>query len=140
MDSKRVLVIGGDGFCGWPLCLRLSKLGHEVMIIDNFYRRSLDKIIGESLTPIKPLDIRLETWYNLTGKNIQFRNIDVTKEYDELKKVLTDFHPTTVVHLAEQKSAGYSMKNSDTKRFTVTNNLTATNNILCAINEVFFYI
>ena len=133
-NKKRVLIMGGDGFCGWPTTLYLSELGHEVGIVDNLSRRAIAKEIGaESLTPIASIEKRLATWHELTGKSIPFYQLDVAKNYDELVSVINTFQPEAIIHFAEQRAAPYSMKSTTTRRYTVDNNLNATNNILSAI-------
>ena len=132
----RVLVLGGDGFCGWPSALHLSRQGHEVVIVDNLSRRNIDNELEvQSLTPIQPLSTRLQVWRELTGKTIGFERLDVVTEYDRLLQTLQAWRPGAVVHFAEQRAAPYSMKSSWHKRYTVNNNLNATNNILSAIVE-----
>jgi UDP-sulfoquinovose synthase len=132
----RVLVLGGDGFCGWPTSLHLSAVGHDVAIVDNFARRQADVELGaESLTPIAPLAERLAAWRELTGREIGFHELNVAEAYEELLDVLVTWRPDTVVHFAEQRAAPYSMKSSWHKRYTVSNNLNATNNLLAAIVE-----
>ena len=77
----RILILGGDGFCGWPTSLHLSARGHEVDIVDNFARRRADAELGaESLTPISPLDVRRAAWRERTGNEIGFHEIDVARE------------------------------------------------------------
>jgi UDP-sulfoquinovose synthase len=130
----RVIVFGGDGFCGWPTSLYLSKQGHDVLIVDNLSRRKIDvELEADSLTPIAPLGVRLRAWKEKTGQSIEFEMIDVAKEYERLLEAFVRFKPDAVVHFAEQRAAPYSMKSSRHKRYTVDNNLNATNNILCAI-------
>jgi UDP-sulfoquinovose synthase len=132
----RILILGGDGFCGWPTSLHLSACGHDVAIVDNLARRNADnELEAESLTPIKPLGTRLETWRELTGKEIPFHRIDVAQEYDELRELLIDYQPDAVVHFAEQRAAPYSMKSPWHKRYTVNNNVNATHNLLAALVE-----
>lgn len=132
----KVIVLGGDGFCGWPTALHLSNLGFEIIIVDNLSRRNIDNELEvSSLTPISPIGARLKTWKDNTGKVIQFFNIDIAKEYDRLLALILQERPDAVVHFAEQRAAPYSMKSSKHKRYTVNNNLNATNNILCAIVE-----
>ena len=132
----RVLILGGDGFCGWPASLHLSDEGHEVMIVDNLSRRKIDiELECESLTPIKSVGERLVAWKELSGKDINFHNFDVSKNYQRLVNLLNDWEPDAVVHFAEQRSAPYSMKGSLQKRYTVDNNLNATNNLLSAIAD-----
>ena len=132
----KVIILGGDGFCGWPTALHLSNAGHEIIIIDNLSRRNIDNELEvSSLTPISPIGQRLSTWKSLTGKEIKFYNIDIAQEYDRLITLMLAEKPDAVVHFAEQRAAPYSMKSSKHKRYTVDNNLNATNNILCAIVE-----
>ncbi len=132
----RVLILGGDGFCGWPTALHLSAEGHEVLIVDNLSRRCIDvELECESLTPIRPMSERLRAWNDVTGKTIGFSNFDVAVNYQRLLDLLRDYQPNAVVHFAEQRAAPYSMKSSWHKRYTVNNNLNATNNLLAAVVE-----
>ncbi len=132
----RVLVLGGDGFCGWPTSLHLAAQGFEVAIIDNLSRRKIDiELECDSLTPIRPIGERLRIWQELTGEQIHFYNFNVAQNYRQLLDLLRDWRPDAVVHFAEQRSAPYSMKSSNHKRYTVNNNLNATNNLLAAIVE-----
>jgi len=132
----KVIVLGGDGFCGWPTALHLSKVGHDVLIVDNMSRRNIDiELEAESLTPIKPMSVRLAAWKEKTGKQIEFRRMDVAHDFDRLLQLFNDYRPEAVVHFAEQRAAPYSMKSPWHKRYTVDNNLNATNNTLCAIVE-----
>jgi len=133
-DNNRVMVLGGDGFCGWPASLHLSARGYEVLIVDNLARRNADnELEAESLTPIRPIGQRLDTWNELTNRHIAFRNIDVAEEYDALLAAIKEFEPGTIVHFAEQRAAPYSMKSPKHKRYTVNNNINATHSLLCAI-------
>ena len=130
----RVLILGGDGFCGWPTALHLSARGHAVEIVDNLSRRRIDgELRAGSLTPIIPLDERLAAWREVSGRAIRAHQITVGKDYDELLDLLQTFRPDAVVHFAEQRAAPYSMKSARHKRYTVDNNLNATHDILAAI-------
>lgn len=132
----KVLVVGGDGFCGWPTALHLSNIGHDVLIVDNLSRRKIDiELEVSSLTPIRPISERLAAWKEVSGKTVGFENVDVAQEYDLLLAVIRSFEPDTIIHFAEQRAAPYSMKSPRHKRYTVDNNLNATNNILVAIVE-----
>jgi UDP-sulfoquinovose synthase len=132
----RVLVIGGDGFCGWPTALHLSNQGYEVAIVDNLSRRKIDiELEVSSLTPIRPMGERLRAWKEVSGKDIAFHDIDVAINYQRLLDLLEDWKPDALVHFAEQRAAPYSMKSSRHKRYTVSNNLNATNNVLAAVVE-----
>ena len=130
----RVLILGGDGFCGWPTGLHLSARGHDVEIVDNLSRRRIDEELGVgSLTPIASLEERLAAWREVSGRTIRAHAITVGKDYDELLDLLKETRPDAVVHFAEQRAAPYSMKSARHKRYTVDNNLNATNDILAAI-------
>jgi UDP-sulfoquinovose synthase len=132
----KVLVLGGDGFCGWPTALHLSAEGHDVTIVDNFARRVADvELETSSLTPIAPMSTRLSTWARITGKEIGFERFDVAEHYHRLLTLIQEWQPDAVVHFAEQRAAPYSMKSSWHKRYTVSNNLNATNNLLAALVE-----
>lgn len=132
----KIMVVGGDGFCGWPTSLHLSNLGHDVFILDNLSRRKIDvELEVESLTPIKPISTRLEAWKEVSGREIRFENVDVAEDYSAVLSLIQTFEPDTIIHFAEQRAAPYSMKSSWHKRYTVENNLSATNNILAAIVE-----
>lgn len=133
---SKVIVFGGDGFCGWPTSLYLSKWGYDVTIVDNLVRRKIDiELECESLTPIQPISTRLETWRRESGKEIHFEYIDVSDHYHRILTLLQDIKPRAVIHFAEQRAAPYSMKSPFHKRYTVNNNINTTNNILCAIVE-----
>jgi len=132
----KIIVLGGDGFCGWPTSLYLSNKGHEVIIVDNLSRRKIDlELEVSSLTPIAFIGERLNAWKEVTGKSIKFENIDISTNYNRLLNLITDEKPDSIVHFAEQRAAPYSMKGSHGKRYTVNNNLNATNNLLAAIVE-----
>ncbi len=134
--NQSIIVLGGDGFCGWPTSLGLSRAGYDVVIVDNLSRRKIDvELECESLTPIRPLSMRLNKWKSLTGKIIQYYNFDVAKNYHRLLSLIKEIKPLAIIHFAEQRAAPYSMKSSFHKRYTVDNNLNATNNVLCAIVE-----
>jgi len=113
----KVIVFGGDGFCGWPNALHLSQLGHEVIIVDNLSRRKTDiELEVSSLIPIRPMGERLAAWKELTGKEIRFFNFTVGQDYDKLLALFKDERPDAVIHFAEQRAAPYSMKTDQTKR------------------------
>ena len=132
----KIIVFGGDGFCGWPTSLYLSNKGHDVTIVDNLSRRNIDiELECGSLTPISPMGKRLKAWKEITNNEINFHNFDISIEYDKLLSLINKIKPDAVVHFAEQRAAPCSMKGSHGKRYTVNNNLNATNNILAAIVE-----
>jgi UDP-sulfoquinovose synthase len=132
----QILVLGGDGFCGWPTALHLSAAGHDVVIVDNFARRNADvELEVESLTPIRPLGVRRAAWTEATGRELGFVNLDVAQQYEELRDLIAERRPDAVVHFAEQRAAPYSMKSPRHKRYTVDNNVNATSNLLTALVE-----
>ena len=136
LNTKRVIVLGGDGFCGWPTSLHLSKHNHEVVIVDNLSRRKIDINLNcNSLTPIQNIETRINTWKEITGKEIQFHQINIANNYHRILTLINEFKPNTIIHFAEQRAAPYSMKDSICKRYTVDNNINATHNILDAIVE-----
>lgn len=130
----KIMVLGGDGFCGWPTSLHLSNKGHEIIIVDNLSRRKIDvELEVDSLTPINSIHNRLAAWKEITGKTIRFHEFDLAEEYYLLLETIKMEQPDVIVHFAEQRSAPYSTKSERNKRYTVNNNLTATHNVLCAI-------
>ncbi|HZK04871.1 MAG TPA: NAD-dependent epimerase/dehydratase family protein [Actinomycetaceae bacterium] len=132
----KIAILGGDGFCGWPASLHLSARGDEVVIIDNLSRRRIDEELGaESLTPIRTIEERIAAWKEVSGKDIEFQNIDVAEDYGALLRFVSESGIDAVVHFAEQRAAPYSMKSSGHKRYTVDNNVNATHNLLAAIVE-----
>ena len=135
--KKRIFVIGGDGFCGWPTALHLSKLGHEIVILDNLSRRTIDSEMGaNSLTPIAPMNTRIDAWKEVSGNSIDFENIDVAIEYDRLEALINLHQPDAIIHFGEQRAAPYSMKGAVEKRYTVDNNISATHNVLVALTKL----
>ena len=134
--EKKVMVLGGDGFCGWATSLYLSEQGYQVSIVDNLSRRRIsDELGADSLTPISSIETRLTTWKDISGQEMKFFLVDIAKDYLAFKTLIEKEQPDVIIHFAEQRSAPYSMKNSDTNRYTVSNNLNATNNVLNAIIE-----
>jgi UDP-sulfoquinovose synthase len=136
MMMRTVLVLGGDGFCGWPTARHLSNVGYDVVIVDNLSRRKIDvDLAAESLTPIAGIGERIAAWKEVSGKTIHFENMTVGRDYDRLLQLIERTKPQAIVHFAEQRAAPYSMKTTRTKRYTVDNNLNATHDVLCAIVE-----
>lgn len=132
-----IAVFGGDGFIGWPTCLHLSNVGHDISIIDNLSRRRIDNELGVcSLTPIKSIDERIQAWESVSGRRMEFVQLDIATEYQNLKHWLRGSRPDVVIHLAQQRAAPYSMKSDWHKSYTVNNNVAATHNILNALVEL----
>lgn len=132
----KILILGGDGFCGWATALHLSGLGHEIVIVDNLSRRKIDvELEIDSLTPITSISTRIEAWKEISGKQIRFKMLNIARQYQQLLNLIKSEKPNAIIHFAEQRAAPYSMKGSQQKRYTVDNNLNATHNVLCAIAE-----
>ncbi len=132
----KVLVIGGDGYCGWATALYLSHQGHEVGILDNFVRRHWDlELCIDTLTPIAPMQQRLKRWYEVSGKHISLFVGDIT-HYDFLAQTLREFAPEGIVHFGEQRSAPFSMISRDHAVLTQTNNVVGTLNLLYGMKEL----
>ncbi|MEO8483869.1 MAG: NAD-dependent epimerase/dehydratase family protein [Acidobacteriota bacterium] len=132
----KILVLGGDGYCGWATALYLSRKGHTVSVVDNFLRRQWDYELGaQTLTPIAPLADRLRVWQAKTGLTIESFVGDVC-DYDFLSEVIKETRPDAVVHFAEQRAAPYSMIDRKHAVFTQVNNVVGTLNLLFAIKEI----
>src|SRR5579859_4747072 len=131
----RILVLGGDGYLGWPQSLYLSSKGHDVTIFDNLARRHFDLQRGfNSLTPIEGFHARVAAWHELSGRHIRVCTGDVL-DYEALASVFQEVQPEAVVHFAEQRSAPYSMIDREHAVYTQTNNVIGTLNVLYAIKE-----
>ncbi|MBF2050032.1 MAG: NAD-dependent epimerase/dehydratase family protein [Leptolyngbya sp. IPPAS B-1204] len=133
----KVLVIGGDGYCGWATALYLSNKGHEVAILDNLIRRHWDaELCIETLTPITPIQTRLQRWKDLTGKTIELFIGDINN-YEFLKQAMLKFEPDAVVHFGEQRSAPFSMIDREHAVLTQVNNVVGTLNLLYVMHDHF---
>ncbi len=132
----RVLVLGADGYLGWPTCMYFSKRGHEVIGVDNYFRRmACIELDCEPLINNPNLVERARIWEELTDKKIHVHIGDVTN-YQFLKSIFEEYKPDVVIHYAEQPSAPYSMLNRDKAAITITNNLISTLNVAYAVKEV----
>jgi len=135
----RIIVLGGDGFCGWPTALKLANSYHDVLIIDNLSRRNIDNdLSSNSLTNIASITDRIKTAnYFINeqheGGYIDFFHCDIAKDYHLLQQKIKEYKPDAIVHFAEQRAAPYSMISQKERRYTVDNNITGTHNVLNAI-------
>jgi UDP-sulfoquinovose synthase len=136
VTSKRVMVVGGDGYCGWATALHLSRLGYEITIVDNLIRRHWDAThLLDSLIPIAPIDRRIAAWERVSGKSIGLHVIDV-REYAPLAAAIESFRPDTIVHFGQQRSAPFSMIDREHAVLTQVGNVTGTLNILFAMRDI----
>jgi UDP-sulfoquinovose synthase len=132
----KVLVIGGDGYCGWATALYLSERGYEVAILDSLVRRHWDaELCVQTLTPIAPIQQRVGRWEELTGKSLPLYIGDINN-YSFLSATLQEFKPDSIVHFGEQRSAPFSMIDREHAVLTQTNNVMGTLNLLYAIHEL----
>eukprot|EP00892_Ulva_mutabilis_P011522 jgi/Ulvmu1/8742/UM047_0083.1 len=133
--GKRVMIVGGDGYCGWAQSLHLSARGYDVMIVDNLARRGYDAQLGmDTLTPIASAHDRVKTWAEVSGKQVKLEIGDVC-DWEFLSQVFQEFEPEAVVHFGEQRSAPYSMIDRQRSIYTQTNNVMGSINLLYAIKE-----
>ncbi len=131
----RILILGGDGFCGWPTALYLSQQGHEVAILDNLSRRAWDDELGiSSLTPIATLEQRVAAWQHVSEKRIALFIGDLT-DFEIVRAAFEQFAPDAIVHFGEQRSAPYSMIDRQHAVFTQVNNVVGTLNVLYAMRD-----
>lgn len=131
----RILILGGDGYLGWPTAMKLSARGHQVCVIDNYLRRMIaQKTCSEALMPNPNLNERAALFESLTGNRIQVEIGDCT-DYRILSSLIQSFMPEALVHYAEQPSAPYSMRGFDEAHLTFRNNLEATFNAIWAVKE-----
>lgn len=131
----RILVLGGDGYLGWPTAMRFSARGHDVAIVDNLSKRFLETRIGtQPLYPIPLLQARVRAWKDVTGRTIRLQVGDLVN-HRFIYHVIEEFRPEAVVHYAEQPSAPYSMIGREEATFTQTNNVLGTLNLLFAIKR-----
>src|SRR3984893_15511730 len=136
VGTVKVLVLGGDGYLGWPTALHLSRAGYEVAVADNFARRGYDFEIGvESLVPIASLHRRVERWEALSGNKMEVFIGDLMEE-EFVYDMVGQFRPDTIVHFAEQRSAPYSMVDRKHAVYTQVNNVVGTLNLLYAIADI----
>ncbi len=131
----KVLILGGDGYLGWPTAMNLSAEDHEIAVVDNYLRRNICR--EENVKPLfdlPDLNERVRIWKNLTGNNIKVFIGDL-RQWDFISNVFTEFLPDTVIHYAEQPSAPYSMLNRQSAMFTLQNNLDVTANTVFSVKE-----
>lgn len=134
-NKLKVVVLGGDGYCGWPTALHLSNAGMDVCIADNYSRRLLDFELGtSSLTPIRSLQERVAAWKASTGQEIDVESGDLL-DYEFIAHLLNKHQPDAIVHFAEQRSAPYSMIDRTHAVFTQHNNVLGTLNLLFGLQQ-----
>ena len=125
----RILVLGGDGYLGWPTALHLSARGHDVTIVDNLVRREYDREMGvDSLVPIASLEDHVTRWEQISGHavNVRIGNLtDAAFTYG----VVAEANPDAIVHFGEQRSAPYSMIDREHAVYTQVNNVVGNLNV-----------
>jgi UDP-sulfoquinovose synthase len=131
----RVLILGGDGYLGWPTAMRFSARGHEVFVVDNFSRRRWHQKQGtDSLTPIRSLDERISAWREVAGGEIT-PFVGSIEDGAFLDSVIAEVGPEAVIHYGEQASAPYSMASREQAVETQYTNVIGTLNLLFALRD-----
>jgi len=131
-----ILVLGGDGYLGWPVGIHFASKGHSVHLIDNFVRRRLcSEFACEPLFALAECNERVEGWSATAGIPIELIQSDVT-DYDSLIRIIQETGPDVIVHFAEQPSAPYSMRGYKEAHFTLSNNILSTLAVAHAVTEV----
>jgi UDP-sulfoquinovose synthase len=132
----KILVLGGDGYLGWPTAMHLAERGHDVAVVDSFHRRLFDHEVGaDSLIPILPLQDRVNLWASLEKKPIKPYVGDITN-WDFIEHVWKEFDPESIVHYAEHRAAPFSMLSRRHAVITQVNNVVGTLNILFAMKDL----
>jgi UDP-sulfoquinovose synthase len=135
-NFMRILILGGDGYLGWPTAMYLSKRGHEVAVVDNMVKRFWESEIGvEPLIHVRPFHLRAKRWEQLTGKSIKFFTCDIASNHRLIYNIFKGFQPDTVIHYAQQPSAPYSMIDREKCFTTQQNNVMGTLNIIFAMQH-----
>jgi UDP-sulfoquinovose synthase len=135
--SMRILVLGGDGYLGWPTAMYFSARGHEVAVVDNMLKRYWEAEIGvDPLLPVPTLFRRVRRWKDLTGKSIELLVGDIARNHRFIYQVLERFRPDAIVHYAEQPSAPFSMMDRNKCVETQVNNVAGTLNLMFASRHV----
>ena len=131
----RVLILGGDGYLGWPTAMRFSARGHEVSVVDNFSRRRWHEQQGtDSLTPIRTLEERIDAWREVSGSTIR-SHVGPIEDAAFLEEVVVETRPEAIVHYGEQASAPYSMASREQAVETQFTNVIGTLNLLFAMRD-----
>jgi UDP-sulfoquinovose synthase len=131
----RVLILGGDGYLGWPTAMRFSGQGHDVGVVDNFARRRwVEEAGSSSLTPIASFEDRIDAWRDVSGKSVQPFVGDIA-EGTFVADVVREFEPDTIIHYGEQPSAPWSMRTVDHAVTTQSNNVIGSLKLLWAMRE-----
>lgn len=143
-----ILVLGGDGYLGWPSAMHFSAMGHDVTVADNYFRRTACAELDTGmLYPVPTLQERARIWYELTGHEIRVSVVDLAIPHKmrgffdgsattDFKATERDFgEPDVVIHYAEQPSAPYSVMDFEHADTTIVNNLRVTNNLMWAVRD-----
>lgn len=131
----RILILGGDGYLGWPTGMAFSAKGHEVWVVDNYLRRNIAReTSSEALIPCPNLNDRAEIWKAISGHSLQVEIADCA-DYRTLNRIVNEIQPEVIIHYAEQPSAPYSMMSYDAAQMTLSNNLNVTFNVIWSVLE-----
>ena len=132
----KVLILGADGYLGWPTAMYFSKKGHDVLAIDNMVKREWEKEVNiEPLIKVKDFISRANYWNEINLNNIKTINLDIANEANRLNNILEKYQPDTIIHYAEQPSAPYSMMNQKSAVYTQVNNIIGNLNVMLGIRD-----
>jgi len=135
-EQQRVLILGGDGYLGWPTAMYLSARGHDVAVADNFAKREWEREIGvQPLMLVGSLHERVAAWHEISGRQIEMFVGDLVN-YDFVVSAIREFRPDAVIHYGEQPSAPFSMIDAAHATYTQSNNVVGTLNVLFALRDV----
>ncbi len=133
----RILILGIDGYIGWPLALHLLDKGHQVAGLDSYVRRQRVKVVGsDSLTPIATKTDRELILRQSNNFIDRIASVTLDISQDILNAILREMKPDAIVHLAEQPSAPWSMIGAEGATRTQHQNVIGTLRILWAMKEV----
>ncbi|MGH2512189.1 MAG: NAD-dependent epimerase/dehydratase family protein [Candidatus Limnocylindrales bacterium] len=133
--TQRILVLGGDGYLGWPTAMAFSRAGHRVAVVDNFAKRLWELELGvRPLIPIRTIHERVRAWHEVSEREIEVHVGDL-RDYDFVDALIADFRPDTIVHYGEQPSAPFSMISAHHATLTQANNVIGNLNVLFAIRD-----
>jgi len=134
-EKMKILVLGGDGYLGWPTAMYLAERDHDVAVVDSFHRRLWDHELGaDSLIPILPLQDRVNLWASLGKRPIKAYVGDIS-EWEPVERVFTEFRPESIIHYAEHRAAPFSMLSRRHAVVTQVNNVVGTLNVLFAMRD-----
>ena len=131
----KILILGADGYLGWPTTMHFANMGHNVLAVDNLSKRKIETELGiEPLNLVNFFQKRVEIWNKNQNNKIDYIVSDLLN-YKVLCEIISNFKPETIIHYAEQPSAPYSMADREKAVYTQNNNVIGNLNLLFAIKK-----